>query len=125
MATAPNPDIARPGWLEKLHWKTTYPFRVQWLGTTEVVFHRIGHITNSLNDGLPVLVGRDGQEIEAKAGRQLFETMQEQTKMQQARPLYDERGDYSRRRSPSSSFDEHSTRRSRGSRGGRRYMTRR
>ena len=122
MATAPDPVIPKPSWLKKLHWKTTAPFRVRWLSTTEVVFHRIRHITNSLNDGRPVLVGRDGQEIEAKAGRQLFEAMQERAKIQQVRPLYDERDDYSRRRSPSSSFDEHSI--IRGSRDGRGYMTR-
>ncbi|KAH8879598.1 YTH-domain-containing protein [Thozetella sp. PMI_491] len=75
MSTAPSPDTPRPRWLSGMHWDTTPPFRVEWLSMTEVGFQWIGHIKNTLNENRPVLVGRDGQEIEEQAGRELFQEM--------------------------------------------------
>lgn len=59
-----------------IHWETTHPFRLEWLSTTEVEFYRIGHLKNSLNENQPVLVGKDGQEIEDECGRQLLKEME-------------------------------------------------
>jgi YTH domain-containing protein 1 len=76
MSTAPSPDTPRPKWMNGIHWDTSPPFRVEWLSKVAVEFFRIGHLTNSYNEGLPVLVGKDGQEIEEECGRQLLAEMQ-------------------------------------------------
>ncbi|OIW24404.1 YTH-domain-containing protein [Coniochaeta ligniaria NRRL 30616] len=76
MATAPSPDTPRPRWIKGIHWETSPPFRVEWLSTTDVEFRFIGHLLNPLNDNLPVLVGKDGQEIEEECGRKLLEEME-------------------------------------------------
>ena len=76
MATAPSPDNPRPRWIKGIHWETSPPFRVDWLSTTDVEFYRIGHLTNKMNDNLPVLVGKDGQEIDEDCGRRLIEEME-------------------------------------------------
>ncbi len=68
MATAPSPDTPRPRWIKGIHWRSSPPFRVDWLSTTSVPFYYVGHLENRLNDNLPVLVGKDGQEIEKNAG---------------------------------------------------------
>jgi hypothetical protein len=75
MATAPSPDTPRPRWIKGIHWETSPPFRVEWLSTTETEFYHFGQLTNSLNNDLPVLVGKDGQEIEEECGRKLLEAM--------------------------------------------------
>jgi hypothetical protein len=76
MATAPSPDTPRPRWIKNIHWETSPPFRVEWLSTTDVEFRLIGHLLNPLNNNLPVLVGKDGQEIEEECGRKLLEEME-------------------------------------------------
>jgi YTH domain-containing protein 1 len=76
MTTAPSPDTPRPKWMNGIHWDTTPPFRVEWLSKTPVGFFRIGHLKNSLNENYPVLVGKDGQEIEEECGRALMHEMQ-------------------------------------------------
>lgn len=76
MATAPSPDTPRPSWIKSLHWETSPPFRVEWLSTTDVAFRLIGHLQNPLNNNLPVLVGKDGQEIEEECGRRLLREME-------------------------------------------------
>ncbi|KAK0629034.1 YT521-B-like domain-containing protein [Bombardia bombarda] len=76
MATAPSPDTPRPKWMSGIHWDTSPPFRVEWLSRTSVEFFRIGHLRNAYNEDLPVLVGKDGQEIEEECGRQLLYEME-------------------------------------------------
>lgn len=76
MTTAPSPDTPRPSWIKGIHWEASPPFRVEWLSTTEVEFYHIGHLRNKLNEDLPVLVGKDGQEIEEGCGRRLLEEME-------------------------------------------------
>jgi YTH domain-containing protein 1 len=41
-------------------------------------FHRVGHIKNRFNENQPVLVGRDGQEIEEIAGAELLKLIDEE-----------------------------------------------
>ena len=76
MVSAPSPDTPRPDWVRVIHWEVSDPFRIQWLCKTAVEFHRIGHLKNSYNDGLPVLVGKDGQEIEEGCGTELLREME-------------------------------------------------
>ncbi|KAL2020398.1 hypothetical protein VTK56DRAFT_8441 [Thermocarpiscus australiensis] len=76
MVSAPSPDTPRPKWMNGIHWETTDPFRVQWLSKTPVEFFRIGHLKNPYNEGRPVLVGKDGQEIEEECGAELLREME-------------------------------------------------
>ncbi|GAB1315859.1 YTH domain-containing protein 1 [Madurella fahalii] len=76
MTSAPSPDTPRPSWVSGIHWDTSDPFRVQWLSKTSVEFFRIGHLKNAYNDGQPVLVGKDGQEIEEGCGTELLREME-------------------------------------------------
>ncbi|AEO64176.1 uncharacterized protein THITE_2110044 [Thermothielavioides terrestris NRRL 8126] len=76
MASAPSPDTPSPRWLRGLHLDTSDPFRVQWLSKKSVSFYRIGHLKNSYNESLPVLVGKDGQEIEPECGAALLKEME-------------------------------------------------
>jgi hypothetical protein len=77
MASAPSPDTPRPTFVKGIHWDTSDPFRVQWLSKTAVQFWRIGHLKNPYNHHLPVLVGKDGQEIEEECGAELMRLMEE------------------------------------------------
>ncbi|AEO58923.1 hypothetical protein MYCTH_2306674 [Thermothelomyces thermophilus ATCC 42464] len=76
MMSAPSPDNPRPSFAKGIHWETSDPFRVRWLSKTAVDFWRIGHIKNPYNDYLPVLVGKDGQEIEEECGAALLREME-------------------------------------------------
>lgn len=76
MASAPSPDIPRPTFVKGIHWDTSDPFRVEWLSKTAVEFYRIGHLKNPFNEHLPVLVGKDGQEIEPECGAELLREME-------------------------------------------------
>ncbi|KAK3945494.1 YTH domain-containing protein 1 [Diplogelasinospora grovesii] len=76
MTTAPSPDTPLPKWMHNIQWETTPPFRVEWLSKVAVEFKRIGHLKNSLNENLAVLVGRDGQEIEEGCGHELLREME-------------------------------------------------
>ncbi|KAK4249408.1 YT521-B-like domain-containing protein [Corynascus novoguineensis] len=79
MTSAPSPDNPLPSFVKGLHWETSDPFRVRWLSKTTVEFWRIGHIKNPYNDYLPVLVGKDGQEIEEECGAALLREMEDIT----------------------------------------------
>jgi len=59
-----------------INWDTSHPFRVEWISKVSVEFYRIGHLKNSYNENMPVLVGKDGQEIEEECGRALVYEMQ-------------------------------------------------
>ncbi|KAK3350051.1 YT521-B-like domain-containing protein [Lasiosphaeria hispida] len=75
MASAPSPETPRPKWMSGINWNTSDPFRVQWLSKTAVDFRHIGHLRNSFNEYLPVLVGKDGQEVEEGCGHALAREM--------------------------------------------------
>lgn len=77
MASPPSPYITPPPWAKTLHWSTTPPFEIEWIVKTPCRFGKVGHLKNNLNDGQAVLVGRDGQEIEAECGKRLCEEMEE------------------------------------------------
>lgn len=49
------------------------PFRVEWLCTSRLPFHRTRGIRNSLNGGRDVKIARDGTELEEHAGRRLLQ----------------------------------------------------
>ncbi|KAK0708273.1 YT521-B-like domain-containing protein [Lasiosphaeris hirsuta] len=75
MSSAPSPETSRPRWMSGINWNTSDPFRVQWLSKTSVEFRHVGHLKNSFNEHMPVLVGKDGQEIEEGCGHALAREM--------------------------------------------------
>jgi hypothetical protein len=74
MQSAPG-EAPTPSWTKNLLWPTSGPFWIRWITIADVRFSRVGHLKNSLNEGLAVLVGRDGQEIEEECGRALCESI--------------------------------------------------
>jgi len=89
VATAPSYDTPRPRWARSLQWDASPPFRLEWLSTTKVEFHHIGHLNNRRNDDRPVLIGKDGQEIEEECGRKLLEQMEWVSRCKHAQPYRD------------------------------------
>ncbi|KAK4042364.1 YT521-B-like domain-containing protein [Parachaetomium inaequale] len=77
LTSPPSPSIPHPSFARGIPWDTSDPFRVQWLSKTAVEFFRIGHLKNAYNDYLPVLVGKDGQEIEGVCGADLLAEMED------------------------------------------------
>ncbi|CAJ2505679.1 Uu.00g130730.m01.CDS01 [Anthostomella pinea] len=71
MTSLPSVATARPRWWASINWKISEPFEVEWLSKMAVDDVHVRHIANPLNDGLSVTRGRDGQEIDADAGREL------------------------------------------------------
>ncbi|KAI9780771.1 MAG: hypothetical protein M1839_006559 [Geoglossum umbratile] len=67
MESAPG-TAQTPSWAKTLLWKSSGPFRIKWVTIAETRFSRISHLRNSLNEDQPVLIGRDGQEIEEECG---------------------------------------------------------
>lgn len=73
MVSAPSPSIPAPDWTRRLIWRPTPPFRLEWRSGAEIAFAAVAHLKNGLNGGKAVLVGRDGQEVEAGCGVGLVE----------------------------------------------------
>lgn len=71
-----------PQWLSNLNWEHAGAFKVEWLNKTETHFRKVGHLTNSLNEGMAVLVGKDGQEIETECGHELLRLLDEEQENQ-------------------------------------------
>jgi hypothetical protein len=46
-------------------------FRVDWISRKELPFSATAHLYNPWNEGKPVKIGRDGQEIEPRVGKEL------------------------------------------------------
>lgn len=84
MQSLPSSEIPAPEWQKQLLWSSTDPFRIEWITIAETRFHGVGHLKNTFNEGQAVLVGRDGQEIEAGCGRGLCEVI-DQTAREQER----------------------------------------
>ncbi|QSZ34687.1 hypothetical protein DSL72_007542 [Monilinia vaccinii-corymbosi] len=70
-----------PLWQNSINWESTGAFQVRWLAICSTRFHRVGHLKNSLNENVPVLVGKDGQEIDEECGRGLLECMDEELEL--------------------------------------------
>ena len=66
-----------PTWAKNLLWESSGPFRIRWISITDISFHRVAHLKNRLNENQPVLIGRDGQEIDAECGASLCKTIDE------------------------------------------------
>lgn len=74
MTSQLDPTLPLPSFCKTLRWPTSAAFKIEWLATTSVHFHHVGHLRNTLNcdeydEPKTVVVGRDGQEISADAGR--------------------------------------------------------
>lgn len=67
-----------PEWQTSINWESAGAFRVRWLVICSTRFTRIGHLKNPYNDNRPVLIGKDGQEIEEKCGETLITLMDEE-----------------------------------------------
>ena len=102
MTSAPSEDNPLPAWSKPLIWQSSPPFHIRWIVINETPFNYIGHLKNSFNEGLPVLVGKDGQEIEPRCGQALCELLDEDARMRMLKEEeprignYEERGRYSR-----------------------------
>lgn len=46
-------------------------FLLDWINTNELSFNKTLHLFNPLNEGKPVKIARDGQEIESRVGEEL------------------------------------------------------
>lgn len=46
-------------------------FYVDWINRNELSFTNTTHLFNSFNDGKPVKIGRDGQEVDPQVGEEL------------------------------------------------------
>ncbi|RPA71426.1 YTH-domain-containing protein [Ascobolus immersus RN42] len=77
MESPPDPKTATPTWSKSLLWKSSAPFTIRWLTICEVNFGRIGHLNNKYNENQPVLIGRDGQEIDPETGAELCRVIDE------------------------------------------------
>lgn len=66
-ASAP-PPLRQDGGVEV--WGT--PFRVDWVKTTRLPFHRVRHLRNPWNQDREIKVSRDGTEVEPEVGRLLM-----------------------------------------------------
>ncbi|KAI9838313.1 MAG: hypothetical protein M1819_005581 [Sarea resinae] len=77
METEPG-EAEKPSWQSSLHWQASPPFRIRWITVEETHFSLAGRLKNSFNEHQPVLVGRDGQEIEANCGASLCELIDEE-----------------------------------------------
>jgi len=75
MSSLPSATVPTPRWVRALHWSTSPPFRIHWVCTHATHFGKVGHLKNPLNEGLSVIVGRDGQEYEEEVGRGLCEEL--------------------------------------------------
>lgn len=68
-------SIEVPLWQNSINWESAGAFKVRWLAICNTRFSRIGYLRNALNENVPVLIGKDGQEIEEECGRGLLEVM--------------------------------------------------
>ena len=73
------PGTARPpSWATSLFWKPSGPFRIRWLTIADTHFRRVGHLKNKMNENSAILIGRDGQEVEHQAARELCALIDEE-----------------------------------------------
>jgi hypothetical protein len=66
-----------PTWAKNLLWESSGPFNIRWITIADISFHRVAHLKNRLNEGQPVLIGRDGQEIDPDCGSALCKIFNE------------------------------------------------
>ena len=77
MESAPG-TAEKPSWANGLLWKSSGPFHIRWIVIAETRFSRVGHLRNALNENQPVLIARDGQEVEEQCGAALCELIDEE-----------------------------------------------
>ncbi|PWW77279.1 hypothetical protein C7212DRAFT_351450 [Tuber magnatum] len=78
-----------PTWAKNLLWESSGPFRIRWITINDINFHRVAHLTNRLNEDQPVLIGRDGQEIDPECGASLCRLIDESANFHR---IYNENG---------------------------------
>ncbi|RDW94424.1 hypothetical protein BP5796_00187 [Coleophoma crateriformis] len=73
-------SISKPRWQESINWQSAGAFKIRWLTICSIRFQKIGHLRNSYNENLPVLIGKDGQEIESYCGWALLDFIDAEAK---------------------------------------------
>lgn len=73
-------SVPAPEWQNQINWESAGAFRVKWLVVRSTRFHGVGHLKNSLNENLPVLIGKDGQEIEENCGASLIDLIDKEVR---------------------------------------------
>ncbi|KAL7621829.1 hypothetical protein AAE478_007329 [Parahypoxylon ruwenzoriense] len=84
MRSLPSENVPRPRWWNRMKWQISQPFKIDWISKATIDDSNVFHISNSLNDNLPVTRSRDGQEVEEYAGRQMVAVL-ESCAVQEAR----------------------------------------
>ena len=74
MESVPN-SVPTPKWQRSINWESACAFKVKWLVICETEFLKVGYLRNVLNENLPVLIGKDGQEVERGCAEGLVEVM--------------------------------------------------
>jgi hypothetical protein len=75
-------NAPQPSWASSLKWPVSKAYRLRWIKIAETKFRDTSDLKNSLNENMPVLVGRDGQEIEEQCAISLAEIIDEDGKRQ-------------------------------------------
>lgn len=71
-------SVEPPRWQRSIAWESAGAFQVRWIVICSTSFRRIGHLKNALNEGLAVLIGKDGQEIDEACGSNLITLIEEE-----------------------------------------------
>ncbi|KAI0168857.1 hypothetical protein GGR52DRAFT_552651 [Hypoxylon sp. FL1284] len=72
MKSVPSVNTVRPRWWHDVTWNISEPFEVEWLCKVHVDNTHIQHISNSLSQDYSVIRARDGQQVDAQAGRRMI-----------------------------------------------------
>lgn len=82
--------VSPPKWTQGLLWPTGGAFRLRWMARQDLDFYRVSKLLNEMNENQPVIIGRDGQEIDPKCGDTLAQLMDEEEDdaMRRARPPF-------------------------------------
>lgn len=80
-----QPDFSLPFLVHILRIDFTYHqkvhadfLQVRWITIAVTKFSRVGHLKNSLNENMAVLVAKDGQEVEEHCGSELVRLIDEE-----------------------------------------------
>ncbi|KAI8964503.1 YTH-domain-containing protein [Daldinia sp. FL1419] len=76
MKSRPSVAIHHPKWWYGVKWSISEPFQVEWINTMHIDSKHVYHISNRLNEDLPVTRARNGQEIDEDSGRQMVSILE-------------------------------------------------
>ncbi|XXG96182.1 hypothetical protein Hte_002463 [Hypoxylon texense] len=85
MKSPPSASTPRPRWWNKVGWDKSEPFEVEWLCKTHIASTVVRRIKNSLNEGMPVTVSYNCQQVDSQSGRKLIATLESHAKQKAKR----------------------------------------